>query len=88
MRTIVAAFGIATMMALLASSPTLAQGAGAGPVGTQCKADMAKFCKGSQHGNMEARACLEANRDKVSAACRRALDTTGGGRGLGRNRQP
>jgi hypothetical protein len=87
MRTIFATLGIVMMMALPSSSVTLAQGAGAGPVGTQCKADMAKFCKSAQHGNMEARACLEANRDKVSAACRRALDSTGGGRGLGRNRQ-
>ena len=66
----------------------MAQGVGTGPVGTQCKADIAKFCKGASHGSMEARACLEANRDKLSSACRRALDTTGGGRGLGRNRQP
>jgi hypothetical protein len=87
MRTIFAALGIVTMMALPSSSATLAQGVGAGPVGTQCKADIAKFCAGAQHGSMAARACLDANRDKVSDGCRRALDTTGGGRGQGRNRQ-
>ena len=87
MRTIFTTLGIATMMALLSSSASVAQGTGAGPVGTQCKADMAKFCKSAQHGNMEARACLEANRGKVSADCRRALDSTGAGKGLGRNRQ-
>jgi len=88
MRTIFAALGIVTITMLLSSSATLAQGAGGGSVGTQCRADITTFCKQAQHGNMEARACLEANRDKVSAACRRALDSTGGGRGLGRNRQP
>lgn len=29
------------------------------------------------------RACLEANKDKVSDACRHALDTTGPGKGMG-----
>lgn len=87
MRTIVAAISTAVVLTLAAPLPSIAQSAGAGPVGTQCKADIAKFCKGMSHGNMAARTCLEANRDEVSAACRRALDTTGGGRGLGRNRQ-
>lgn len=88
MRMIVTAIGFAALLGLASAVPAMAQGAGAGPVGTQCKADIAKFCKNASHGNMEARACLEANRDKVSSACRRALDTTGGGRGKGRNRQP
>ena len=88
MRTIVTAIGFAALLGLASVAPSMAQGVGAGPVGTQCKSDIAKFCKNTSHGSMEARACLEANRDKVSSACRRALDTTGGGRGMGRNRQP
>jgi hypothetical protein len=88
MRTIFTVLGIATTIALLSSSASTAQSAGAGPVGAQCQADMAKFCAGVRHGSMEARNCLEANRDKLSSACRRAIDNSGGGRGLGRIRQP
>lgn len=87
MRTIFAALVLATAMGVLSSSATVAQSTSAGPVGKQCEADITKFCKDVQHGSMDARACLEANRGKVSAACRRALDSTGGGRGSGRNRQ-
>ena len=88
MRTIIAVLSTVGVLAVTAPVSAIAQGAGTGPVGTQCKADIAKFCKGMGHGSMEARLCLEANRNKVSAACRRALDTTGGGRGMGRNRRP
>ncbi|KAA5597288.1 hypothetical protein F1193_14540 [Blastochloris sulfoviridis] len=62
-------------------------GTGLGPVGQTCTADLAKYCAKVPHGSGEARACLEANRDKLSADCRTALDNTGGGRGMGRNRQ-
>jgi hypothetical protein len=51
-----------------------------GPVGTACKSDIAKLCAGKAHDG-DVRICLESNYDKVSAACKKALDTTGGGRG-------
>jgi hypothetical protein len=70
------AAGIAT--ALLATA-ALAQ---SGPVATSCKADIANLCAGRPHDG-SVRICLEQNYDKVSAACKTALDTTGGGRGKG-----
>jgi len=54
-----------------------------GPVATACKDDIQKFCAGKEHGQGEVRACLEANKDKVTAACKTALDTTGPGQGMG-----
>lgn len=51
-----------------------------GPVAIACKDDIPKHCAGKEHGQGEVRACLEANKDKVSNACREALETTGGGR--------
>jgi hypothetical protein len=48
-----------------------------GPVATACKNDIPKYCAGKEHGQGEVRACLEANRDKVSPDCKTALDTTG-----------
>jgi hypothetical protein len=41
---------------------------------------IAKLCADKAHDG-EVRICLETNYDKVSAACKKALDTTGGGRG-------
>lgn len=63
----------------LAGSAT-AQGTGEGPVATACKAEIEKFCPGMKHGQGEVRACLEQNKDKVGADCKKALDTTGPGR--------
>ena len=54
-----------------------------GPVATACKDDIPKLCAGKEHGQGEVRACLEANKDKVSAACKAALDSTGSGKGMG-----
>ena len=51
-----------------------------GPVGRACKAELANLCAGKPHDG-SARICLEENYDKVSAECKKALDTTGGGRG-------
>jgi len=70
----------ASTLAILASIGIAA--AQTGPVATACKDDIAKLCAGKAHDG-EARICLETNYDKVSAACKRALDTTGGGRGRG-----
>jgi hypothetical protein len=49
-----------------------------GPVGSACIDDIQKFCAGMEHGQGQVRACLEDNKDQVSAACRTALETTRG----------
>jgi hypothetical protein len=69
---IAAATGMTTM--------TLAQGGGGGPVAQQCASDIKKFCADKQHDGA-VRACLEQKKDQVSAKCKAALDTTGGGQG-------
>lgn len=56
---------------------------GQGPVAVSCNDDIAKLCAGKSHEGREARTCLEANKDKVSPACKTALETTGGGQGKG-----
>lgn len=79
--------------ALLMAAPAGAQGFGQGggqgngPVGKMCASELAKYCAGVPHGAGKARACLDANRDKVSDNCRWALDNTGAGRGMGRGQQ-
>jgi hypothetical protein len=66
------------------ATAALAQG---GPVATDCASDIAKLCSGKPHDG-SVRICLEINYGKVSAACKAALDSTGGGRGkqLGRGK--
>ena len=53
-----------------------------GPVATPCKADVASFCADKPHGTGQVRACLDANKEKVSAECKSALEShsPGGGR--------
>jgi Cysteine rich repeat len=72
-------FILAAGIVLLSAVSATAQGPG--PVAKQCAADIQSFCAGKVHGAGQVRACLETNRDKVSADCRQALDTTGPGRG-------
>jgi len=72
---------LAAIAAMIGAGAAAAQN---GPVATACKDELAKLCAGKAHANREARACLEANKDKVSAACKTALDTTGGGMGRGK----
>lgn len=72
---------VAAFAAAAASMPALAQ---KGPVAQACKDDIAAHCAGKSHQNREVRNCLEANKDKVSAACKTALDNTGPGKGMGR----
>lgn len=69
------AVGLAAVMGSVASAS-----AQSGPVATACKDDIPKYCAGKEHGQGEVRACLEANKEKVSPACKEALETTGGGR--------
>ena len=72
---------VAMIMVVSVTSPgiSVAQPAGRGPVTKVCNSDIQKFCRGLRHGTAEVRSCLEDNRYRVSPACRRALDTTGGG---------
>lgn len=64
---------------LIAVSMTAAD-AQSGRVGRACRTELANLCAGKPHDG-SARICLEENYDKVSARCKKALDTTGGGRG-------
>lgn len=69
----------AGLAASLLATAALAQ---SGPVATSCADDIAKLCANKPHDG-SVRVCLEQDYDKVSAACKTALDTTGGGRGKG-----
>jgi hypothetical protein len=73
---------IAMIAASLAiAAPALAQNPpGTGPVATACQQDIEKLCAGKEHGQGAVRACLETNKEKVSASCANALDSTGAGR--------
>lgn len=68
---------------LLFATGALAQG----PVATACKDNMPKVCTGEEYVQGEMRACLEANKDKVSAACKAALESTAPGMGMGQGPQ-
>lgn len=57
-----------------------------GPVATNCKAEIAKFCADKKHGRGEVRACLDARKEELSDACKKALETTGPGRGKGQGK--
>lgn len=72
--TLAAAVGLASSMTAAAAQ--------SGPVATACKDDIPKFCAGKEHGPPEhaVRLCLDANKDKVSPACKEALQSTGGPR--------
>lgn len=79
-RTIVKMIAGATIAGAALATYAFAQ---QGPVATACKDDIPKLCAGKEHGQGDVRACLEANKDKVSAACKAALDSTGPGKGMG-----
>jgi hypothetical protein len=59
---------------------------GQGPVATACKAEIAKYCAGNEHGKGGIRACLTAKKADVSPGCRTALDSTGPGQGMGKGK--
>lgn len=73
-----------TRIAAAGAWAVLASGAWAqeGPVATACKEDIPTFYAGKEHGQGEVRACLEASKEKVSTACKTALETTGPGQGM------
>ena len=77
----------ALVAASFATGAAAQRGTGDGPVAAACQDDIAEYCADKSHGNRGVRTCLEQNREKVSEACRTALDTTGGGRGRGRTNQ-
>ena len=56
------------------------QGPGTGPVVAACQNETEQLCEGKEHGSGAIRACLEANRAKLSTDCKNALDSTGPGR--------
>lgn len=74
---------IAALAAIAFAGPALA----AGPVHTACKDDIAKFCaeKGQKHG--ATRACLDANKDKVSEGCRTVLEQHSPGQNKMQNKE-
>lgn len=74
--------GVSLALATVASTALAQQGQG--PVARACASDIAKYCTGKSHQNREVRTCLEANKSKVSASCKTALDTSGGGPGKGK----
>jgi len=76
--TLCAAAGIAVLGTAWAQAP--GRGPGQGPVMTQCKDDMAKLFAGKKHDG-EVRAYLEGKKAQASAACKTALDSSGGGKG-------
>jgi hypothetical protein len=73
------------IIAAIGSMAFSAASAQTGPVADACKDDIAKYCADKSHGSGEVRTCLEEQKDKVSAECKTALETTGGGHG--RHRQ-
>ena len=77
-------FAAASVLAIAASAALAQQGQG--PVASACNDDIAKLCAGKSHENREARTCLEANKAKVSAACKAALESTGPGQGKGQGK--
>lgn len=71
---------IAAGLTITACASAVAQN---GPVATACKDDIALNCAGKRHQNREVRNCLEANKSKVSDACKIGLGSTGLGEGMG-----
>jgi hypothetical protein len=58
----------------LASLPAVAaEGGGVGVLREACKADVASLCPGIQPGGGRIRACLKANREKLSPGCKSAI---------------
>jgi Spy/CpxP family protein refolding chaperone len=60
---------VATSASALAQTPTAAQRAA-------CKPDFDKFCAGTMPGGGRILACLNKQRDQLSDACKKALDTS------------
>ncbi len=74
------ALTIAIILATAGHTPAQAQGiaGGQGIVAKACASDIKKFCADKTHDG-GIRSCLEGRKADVSAACRTALNSTGGG---------
>ena len=64
---------LAVLILCLASSAALAQAPN--PVGAReaCRQDIATLCQGVQPGGGRIRACLRANKDRLSEGCKSAI---------------
>lgn len=76
MKNLILVSGFATAVLVVSAS------AQTGFVAKSCSNDIAKLCAGKPHDG-SVRVCLEDNYERVSATCKKALDTSGGGRGKG-----
>jgi hypothetical protein len=67
---------LAAVCVTLASAPGFAQDDAPekGKRFQACKADREKFCADVPRGEHKTRPCLEANKDKLSAECKAALE--------------
>jgi hypothetical protein len=65
----------ALLIAVMLAAPALAHEGGGprGAVREACKADTQALCQGIQPGEGRMRACLRANREKLSQPCRDAI---------------
>lgn len=66
---------IAAAILLFAAAPATAQ---TGPVAAPCKADIARYCASTSQDGVT-RACLEAQKHRVSPVCRAALEANSPG---------
>jgi len=57
---------------IIAAGPAFA----VGPVHKACEADMAKLCPDVPREHGKTRDCMEAQKDKLSQACKSALEST------------
>ncbi len=73
----IAAIAAAAVLGTMIAQPALSQ---SGPVARGCKNDIAKICADKPHDG-SVRVCLEQAYEQASASCKKALDSTGGGRG-------
>ncbi len=71
MRAFTAAVIAATF--LLSGAVAFAQAPGPVHVREACRADIATLCQGIQPGEGRIRACLRANRDRLSESCKSAI---------------
>ncbi len=79
-KTSIAVLTLVSSFALAAPAFAQRPEPGTGPVAAACQQDIEKLCPNTTHGRGEARACLEQNKSRVSAACATALESTGPGR--------
>lgn len=72
MRVVASAFIMSVLAGAALAADTPAP-AGRGAVWEACKADISSLCAGIQPGGGRIKACLKANRDKLSEGCKAAI---------------